>query len=542
MISLVIVGVLFVLVVVFCVLSAKQWHWANIVFLILCYLAGVAAAAGSAKVLDKRRKVLARVKASEMKLFGSGKDSDGNGLYDEVDANGKVREGANMALLNQESFVRYGAPDTPSYSPDSLRGLSERYRLQMMGRGRLWASGKVTVDGDNRVFTFAEARPVFSEDETIKKPVIVGAEVYAFVDSAVEQGTIYPTRFVGAMRVSSETPEAWILEPEFIASPQDYNNVDVTWSLFEKMPVDRHDTFRNMENFDISEDAQQSPEFLANLTAFRQQLEQSYLPALAVGFAIDSADDEIRRQAEIDYERFIDKIAFDGLGFGRIEAWVEQAQGNGTRKSGDFIADPSEILFKYRLIKGTPAEKPYIVNATGSIEAEGTFNVGGQAIDPALHIEDDAGQILLKEGDVILVDSANANGYQLLDGSQIEPFKSREQIEDQGDNQERVFVRRLFDFPQLLEDLNEQSGNLAESNEELESKIAEAETNFQKISDQERKRLEITAKLEADKKVLTDDEAIIADLLTKAEAQAQTLRDEIARVKRQLADRRAASE
>jgi len=53
-------GIIFVVIIAGCVMAAKYWHWINTVFLILTFLAGIAASMGMAQVLYKRsRAVLA---------------------------------------------------------------------------------------------------------------------------------------------------------------------------------------------------------------------------------------------------------------------------------------------------------------------------------------------------------------------------------------------------------------------------------------------------------------------------------------------------
>ena len=240
MIPIIVFSLLFVLLIVFCVLSAKYWHWSNIVFLILCYIAGVAACVGASDVLDKRNKALALVKKTRMEAVGLEIDTDNDGIDDAIDAdvdgNGADNDNdgisdskANLALANQVDYLIYGSPNSLSYSPNSLRGLSARYELEFYGRGRVWESGAVTADGPNRVFQLTVPRP----DDAL---TLIGSELYAFRDfasrkerarSEVSRGPVgnvgapksddtemeitkkeevpkLPIRFIGSMRVIAE--------------------------------------------------------------------------------------------------------------------------------------------------------------------------------------------------------------------------------------------------------------------------------------------------------------------------------------------------
>ena len=178
MIPIIVISLLFILLVVFCVLSAKNWHWSNIVFLILCYIAGVAACIALSQVLDRRSKALALVKTTEMEAFGLSIDSDNDGIDDAIDAdvegksNGPDADGdgisdnkTRFALESQAKYAEFGSPNSLTYSPNCLRGLSERYNLQQYGRGDIWKSGTPSAVGQNRVFQFQTPRPEGSAAE-----------------------------------------------------------------------------------------------------------------------------------------------------------------------------------------------------------------------------------------------------------------------------------------------------------------------------------------------------------------------------------------
>lgn len=490
MISIAVVALLFILLIVFCVISAKNWHWSNIVFLILAYIAGVAACSGMAQVLKGRTDVLKKVKASEEKL----------------------------AQLNDRfNEVVNGPPISLTYSDNSLRGLTASLQLQLYGRGRVW-SGTVT-GGQSKTFTLPEARDLSGEKPVTLKNVLF----YAFANELDPQGNIYPRTFIGTVRVSAETETAWTLKPEFIVQQGLYDADGNSWSLYEKMPSDRHDTFTNIAGVDIEDEN-------FDLTAYRNLLETQYLPAGALGFAINDADPDVAREAAIAYERFIDRIAFDGLSLGKIDAWIEQAQ----RVSGDFVPEPDEEFVKYQFTASS-GSTPFLVDAEGDTATEGTYTKLGLAIDKTLH---NGGDVKFAENDIVFVDKKNAGGYVRPDQQVVPPFEQRYKVKEL----DRVFVRRLNNFPLTLEKLRLLTKELDEKTEVVESDVAISEETLADAVTQQDERDLIIGRLREDNASLTEDVEVIEALLTKRGEQLQALRDEVARLEKEAERRRGESQ
>ena len=530
MISIAVVALLFILLVVFCVLSAKQWHWANIVFLILCFIAGVAATSGLAKVLKERRAAMDVVKKSEMELDGLSKDADSDGIDDAVDVDvtrGRDEDGdgiddgkPNIAVANQLDFITYGPPDTLSYSPNSLRGLDERLEILMDGRGRIWANGESTADGTNRRFTFAEARPIVNDDEERKALSLDGAELYAFLDREID-GQSYPTDFIATVRVVEDRPDSLKLEPIFIASQQSYDQ-DGNWSLYEKMPMDRHDTFSNMANVDITAES-------FSISDYRAELETQLVRADDLGFDINNADADVAREEAIAYERFIDRICFDGLSIGKIEEWIRTNQ---NRISGDFSPAPEEVFVKYQFNANPPPESEYIVDAEGNIQALGAFTKSGQANDKALHI---GKPVRFAKDDVVLIDQLNATGYTRSNGQAVAPFDKREPV----DKIDEIFVRKLFDFPHLLRDHRVHASELDKQTQLIAADMVITQSTVDDLEDQERVRGELITRLTEDGTNLTQDLQIIRKLLDDRRLEAESLQKQISDLEATIARRRA---
>lgn len=396
--SYAIVGILVIAFIAFVVLSAKAWHWSNIVFLSLCFLAGIGALISSAEVLELRRAEMLEARKAERDLK-------------------QINEQIDVAL--------YGEGLALEYSPDSLRGLSEALDLEIASRGRVWSNGSIEAKDSNRVFRFPAPR--LQNPEDANRASMQDMRLFVFADRVFANEEVYPVAFVGTMRVVSETDDSVELEPVFLANIEEYNSPTSTWTLYEKAPADRRDAYLRDTNIEFKED---DSDLNQKLTAYHKILTEEFMPADAMGYELSD-----EQQAQ-DYEQLIDRIMFDGLPIVKIENWIE-SQPN--RVSQRFLPESEEIFVRFRFDNNSSS---YVVNSTGNLGAEGQFTENGQAINPALHSD---GDIAFKKGDIIMVDKLTADGYQR--GEDIVPrFADSEPVTEI----DRVFVRRLSDFPYLL--------------------------------------------------------------------------------------------
>ncbi len=265
MISIAVVALLFILLIVFCVISAKHWHWSNIVFLILTYIAGVSATAALAQVLDGRSKALKAEKKSTDDL---------------------------ERYTSNYSLEVNGPADSLTYSEDSLRGRTAALELELHGRGRVW-TGTATGTAERKTFSFPEPRDVDDVTVVSFKDVVM----YAFLDAAEPSGLVIPKTFIGTVKVVSETAEAWTLNSEFLVREDLFVADGNRWTIYEKMPADRHETFIKAADLDIEDEN-------FDIAAYRSELESKFFPANVLGFPIDSVDLAEAREAAIEYERF----------------------------------------------------------------------------------------------------------------------------------------------------------------------------------------------------------------------------------------------
>ena len=101
-------------------------------FLILTFIAGLAATIGLAQVGELRSK-------QQKAAFDAEKNAED--------------------LVSKANLRVSGDVDSIEYSSDSLRGVSQELSLVMAGRGRVWSRGTVAADGENISFRFPNARP-----------------------------------------------------------------------------------------------------------------------------------------------------------------------------------------------------------------------------------------------------------------------------------------------------------------------------------------------------------------------------------------------
>ncbi len=458
MIAYIVLGLLFVLLIVFCVLSAKHWHWINIVLVIGIFLSGTAAAAGLSQVFAKR--------TAAMKAAAS------------------AEENAERQEQSAREVV-FGPDETIAYSPDSLRGIDEALKLQLIGTGRSWRNGTVEPKGANVTFKFSTPRAQADASAVSLQSVVL----HAFVDAQLE-ATMYPAQYIGSVRVVSETEAELELEPVFLVSEEAFR-LGGSWTLFERMPSDRYDTLRKGDEKDF------------NVTEFRRKLETEVFPAESLGLTPDS---------EL-YELLIDRIAFDGMTMGEIEKWIED---NPTgRRRLRFEPRASEIFVRYKF--NAPSKNSYPVDSSGNLDVEGPFTLRGLAVDPSRHL---GSEVKFDRTDELLVALPVAEGYQLSDGAIVPRFDSTEDVTEVS----RIYRRHLHEFPFLFSELRRQAAEFEQRTASVMANNVTTSLASEKANDQIRARDEMIAKLGQDNKNLENDVGVISQLLESRSGQLESLR------------------
>ncbi len=492
-----IIGLVFIILIVFTVLSAKTWHWVNIVFVNLCFLAAVGAAAGMAQVFELKHTQLQDLEASEKLLE-------------------KNQEDARLAV--------YGPTDAKGYDRGSLRGIAHESNLENTGQGRVWSGGTVAAAGTDRTFQFPAPRPDDPAEQVPLKDVLL----YAFSDGMID-GQPFPQTYIGTVMVKAESPANATLTPIFIADRLQWEQPTTTWSLFEKMPMDRHHTFQMgiIAEADSNPAASEAVKNLAQsirdekmeIGPYREFLKARYLTPERMN--LDPASPE--------YEALIDRYAFDGMSLGKIQKWIEANQAN--RINNRFQPPPEETFIEYRFKKDS--KNTHKVNADGSIEADGQFTQLGHAIDPALHAEKD---VMFAEGDTVLVDQRTATGYQR--GTDLVPAFADQEVDGSGktivEEIDKFYFRQLRDYPYMLVDLETQARKFEEEAARIQAGVVVQEKAYADAEAQLAARTQIIAGLQQDQSNLNKDLAVIQALHENRDAEIEQLQSKIAALRESI--------
>jgi len=471
MIILAVVGLLFIAMIVFAVLSArKDWHWFNPVLLVFIFIAGVVGIAAMSQTLQLR---LAAIKALE---------------------------GATKRLARAETerqMVIFGDLKSSTYGPNSLRGLNQQLELLQLGRGRVWLGGKVANQNGKVTFTFSAAQPEVDENLSL-----VNTELFAFAVDSEGQPS-----FVGKVGILQQTPTELVMEQAIpIADWQEFGEPQAaSWTLYERMPFDKHGIFRELHDHAFPDKSLIDGDQF-DITQFRKFL-TSYpaaLPADKMGMDSGSAD----------YERLIDELAFDGLTFGEIDTWVESAP---NRVAARFEPDPSEVFVRYRFT-GESKEAYIVDDKTGKLDTDGTFSIQGHAVDPLLHLSpgEETRDVSFKKDDIVEIDLTTAEGYQRPDGTSVAPFTEREpNVEVVG----RIFRRKLVDFPYEMTNLYNRGNQSEAETARLVSNNEVQDTALKDLLKQQQERTRSKVAYDNDSKLLQNDLDNIQAVLQKRELQ-----------------------
>lgn len=465
-------GIIFVVLVAGCVMAAKHWHWVNTVFLVLTFIAGVAATAGMAKVFYKRSKAVQ--------------------AYNKIiKDHAQASEALNVAIFGKPSDIGYGE--------NSLRAVSNKLNLQLLGRGRVWSGGAVESAGNNQ-WNFKFATPV-PEDEGDPLQQLKQIEVQVFRDQVINQRA-YPVSYIGKFRITEANREGFMLQGLQIVDTQETASPTMTWSIYEKMPLDRRGAFKEAIAAMAKEGVKVDE---MSIDQFREILQTQFFPADRVPFDTDSAK----------YEQLIDSYAFDGQSLGKIQNWVEANQAS--RKTGPFQPRPEEVHVKYQF---NAPSKEYTVDADGNLETDGPFTPLGHAVSRNLHL---GKKVTFKEGDEVIIDQLTAEGYQ-RDGTTIAPFPQTEDVTEI----DRIYLREHRDYPFMFSSLQDQAEGLAEI---LQVRQQDNQTHDQTIAknldEQIQERIRIQADLEFDNMNLEKDRNLISGVEAKRAAQVDQMQQRV---------------
>ncbi len=414
-----VVGLIALIVLVFAILSAKNWHWVNVVLLIFTLIASITSIVGMTYAYKHRRDGMLVFAQQEKRA---------------LTAEAKVEE------------IISGDPLSIKYDRGSLRDSNNRLALVMTGRGHAWSGGTVSTDGELAKFTLKNERNFKDEAE---KNSLVGAILYAFAEN--KNGI--PANYIGSVSVEGATPADFTLKPVDLIDAKRFENPQTPWTLFEKMPQDKRGIFKAALISSVSSQkghsdtpaAKQRDAFVKilqeskennkalieiNIAEFTKILKRDYLPANQLGYSADS----------LEYEKLIDQYAFDGQSIGKIEKYIESAAG---RKDTVFEPTPEEVFIKFSFTADSDNavrtdSKDDNGRTIGSLENDGIYNTNGETVVGKLMKNPEG--VTFKTNDVVLIDAPSATTFENSHQGKLKQI-------------DRVYVRQLQDFPLMFKNM-----------------------------------------------------------------------------------------
>jgi hypothetical protein len=126
-----------------------------------------------------------------------------------------------------------------------IRQLKLEMHKLLMGRGRRWNEGQPQRVGEDGQVQILVADP--DPNNPDRHNIVVGTILYAFEDGKASEGSSYLGEFEVTEVQEGENNEGGItLTPTMKPSARELDRLrksEVTWRLYEKMPVDRHELF-----------------------------------------------------------------------------------------------------------------------------------------------------------------------------------------------------------------------------------------------------------------------------------------------------------
>lgn len=495
------VGVLFIALIVFLVLSAKNWHWAHITAVVLVFLAAVPAYYCLAYSLKTRKALVKQyhdsvkeLNAERTKYFGT--------------------------LYGAQPGTRGGFGD------GSLKAELARYNLLTTGKGRSWDQATIQARNGNELTIDIPvaaapnpenpaADPAAPADPTNPAPPapaapapapeggeypLVGSLLYVFqlTGLTIEENRQVPVPggYVGAYRVTAVNGTVITAIAE-TAMEIEVNNGDPV-ALFERPPQDTNDVMNMALRFESGDKP--------SIDDYRQRF--------AAVFPADSFKLEEDSKA---YQDMLDSFSFDGRSINEINEW-RNAQGLPEWNPG-----VEEIQVVSRVLR----QMEETVDGTQDMLISGVFDSLGRANDPELQLGKSAQIAVSREGDekdVLVVDAATAtSGYTRQDGTQVRSWEEEGRIQPVN----RLYSRRLRDYTTEIEQLMFDQGIFSERITEYTRLNTSVSTSVQAADAQEQLRQTKITELTQDQDHLKADIQVANGYLSELETRLADLRREI---------------
>ena len=515
-ITIAIYGVLLILLIFFLVKSAATWNWIPITLCVLIFLTSIVAGIAASSVLKSRQawKKLAQ---------------DNQATLARLEAETAV------ALLGPADTVS-------GYGEGSLRQVNSELRLTQIAKGRVWEGASPARNGEQITLKFTETDGktpasqinqdmqlfAFEASDRVTVPgggtppaaEFVGSfKVINTNGSEVTLEPVFTTKFfhtgslmrqlskeLGGNGDKEKTKQLYIelemelagdLKREFtsawdageksgdMSAVISWLNDKATgyepsgqWTLFEKMPSDSRDAFREhagLPLFELAEDIDSEA-----LAKYRALLAANYLPAELMGLAPDSTE----------YEELLDEYTFDQVKTNEITRFIDQNAADRISDRFVMMQDDNNIVGE---VKFNAKSESFQVNGTGILSQDGRFDLMGGANDPDLKLETDV--VFAKDSEVILPKLAALSGIDMGKGVRQPAITDSNDAEWLG---VEYFLRPLRDYPYQLNELRNLTRKISDQRRAVEADIAVTQKMIEDTNEQKTFRSKLENDLQQD--------------------------------------------
>ncbi len=417
MITYAVLGLLAIVALVFCILSAKTSKILHVMLMFVVFVAmGACVIFMSAAV---------RTRIDWVKQY--------NETLDKLETEkAKYRQ------------ALYGDADEIELKRNSLLGIETILDIELTGQGRVWRNTKPAVAGPNSVtITFGPGASSQIENDML---------LYVFKEKGVTvKNSDTPVRvatdYVGAVLVTNVADDTVTAKGQFIADTAAFTDADamqsVRWTVFEKMPIDPTDSLLRAvydEPFDpANPPANINFDVDTHVKLMRDKFKELFAKP-------DSLTDT-------EYESLVDDYAFEGMKLTDINAWL-QKNGNGRK----FDKGQDERYY-HLTIKDKQTIKVQVDNTDDSNTLNNRSAIDpntGLAVNPTLKAGTDDGVATLKakESGYFSVRACDEGADGLVKMSPLNPNGGVATIDYE------VYRRAIVDIPARIQKIRENTTDL----------------------------------------------------------------------------------
>ena len=200
-------------------LSAKNWHWTQVVLVLFVFLSGLGVLYLATKTASAHKKLRANIPRLEKELAD--------------------------AKAENEDWIK-GTDER-----EGLRQLEHRLAIAVRDRGRVWR--QVRPVGQLDAQKHIEVEVLQPQPHSIEQDAIIFAFEAGPPDVAEPDNG---AQYLGEFRVVETSPTGVKLEPVHLLHARTGKRIDQSqgpWSLYETMPADRHELFANFSEKELRE-------------------------------------------------------------------------------------------------------------------------------------------------------------------------------------------------------------------------------------------------------------------------------------------------